>query len=849
MRLKRQYPAMEARVAKKRGAPYGIIRAYAKIESFPFSLFRRVLNQLNPRRPDVLVTEGQCIHKQLTSEEHKQPNACEEGLYIACYTEPKIALTMYVKQVFLFTIFAILVWESSGQGCTSLVPPTTVNGVMVTATSTGSVETYAPTFTSCTNPGYTTPANSVWLGAFGASADNCNNPFTYTLNFSEPVSGFQFVLTAAGAGGNENFIFTPNTGTALLSDLGSCDTVINGNELVSGETSDSAGGGGEFSVTGSEPFTSITISGNGCYNGSLFAICSETLTPPTLVADALSSGDACIGDDSPLVTLIASGGESPYTINYTINGGNLQSGIANDGVLELNVATATANSFTYTVVSITDAVGNSFEPNNATVTVNISAPVTPSFAPIGPFCSGAVIAPFPTTSTNGVTGSWSPDVNNTATTTYTFTPAPGECSNTTTAIVEVNALEPSFTMVDQVCVDEPVVATYNGTSTLPPSFSWSASGGTFIGATDEETATVSFDSEGSYTVSLTATTAGCEATQTATIEALGSIVVITEANSCESYQWNNELLTESGTYVIESVNDTGCLTVEMLELTIHLPDASITEASGCDAFTWNGESFTQSGTYVIETATVFGCDSTATLDLTLHQSVQISFDTLLCMGEGLALPDGSLTFESGTYSTVLQTMQGCDSVVTVSVSFLDPPSNGFYAEPQTTNLLEGEVTFFADVTGLTSYQWDFGDWGMATTEEATIVFDQVGNHTICLSTASELGCSGTTCRTYTVNDLFEVFIPNAFTPDGDGVNEVFRVSGTNIDDEEFLMQIFNRWGALVFETRDVNGFWNGSAQQSGAHYGQNEVYLYRVEVKDRTTANKSTYKGHVVLIR
>ena len=98
-----------------------------------------------------------------------------------------------------------------------------------------------------------------------------------------------------------------------------------------------------------------------------------------------------------------------------------------------------------------------------TMTVTVNTPVTPTFVPVSPICSGAPLAALPTSSTNtvAITGTWSPAVNNTATTTYTFTPATGQCATTATMTVVVNPIvTPTFTQIAPICV--------GGTLTLPP---------------------------------------------------------------------------------------------------------------------------------------------------------------------------------------------------------------------------------------------------------------------------------------------------------------------------------------------------------------------------------------------
>jgi serine protease inhibitor len=75
--------------------------------------------------------------------------------------------------------------------------------------------------------------------------------------------------------------------------------------------------------------------------------------------------------------------------------------------------------------------------NTATVTITVDLLVTPTFLPVGPYCSGDVIPALPTTSSNGITGTWSPAINNSATTTYTFTPTAGQCANPATLTINV----------------------------------------------------------------------------------------------------------------------------------------------------------------------------------------------------------------------------------------------------------------------------------------------------------------------------------------------------------------------------------------------------------------------------
>jgi hypothetical protein len=88
--------------------------------------------------------------------------------------------------------------------------------------------------------------------------------------------------------------------------------------------------------------------------------------------------------------------------------------------------------------------------------------VTPTFSPVAAICVGGALSPLPIRSTNGITGTWYPAINNMVTTTYIFTPAMGECARTATLTIVINQkVTPSFTPVSAICIGDSLAA-------LPP---------------------------------------------------------------------------------------------------------------------------------------------------------------------------------------------------------------------------------------------------------------------------------------------------------------------------------------------------------------------------------------------
>src|SRR6185503_7012865 len=110
------------------------------------------------------------------------------------------------------------------------------------------------------------------------------------------------------------------------------------------------------------------------------------------------------------------------------------------------INTSTVGTTTYTFTS-TDPCATV-----TTMDIVISAQLTPTFTAVASICSGGTLTALPTTSNNGITGTWAPALNNTATTTYTFTPTAGQCATTTTLTITVNpAVTPTFAQIGPLC--------------------------------------------------------------------------------------------------------------------------------------------------------------------------------------------------------------------------------------------------------------------------------------------------------------------------------------------------------------------------------------------------------------
>ena len=126
-----------------------------------------------------------------------------------------------------------------------------------------------------------------------------------------------------------------------------------------------------------------------------------------------------------------------------------------------------------------------------------------------------------------------------------------------------------------------------------------------------------------------------------------------------------------------------------------------------------------------------------------------------------------------------------------------------------------------------SYSWDFGDGSASNLPNPEHQFDGLGTYLVTHIAVNEIGCSNTT--SYTILSPANIFIPNSFTPNGDGINDVFRVYGSAI--REYELTVYNRWGDVVFFSTNPEEPWVGDTYGNDSHYVSNTLYNFRVKVK------------------
>lgn len=180
------------------------------------------------------------------------------------------------------------------------------------------------------------------------------------------------------------------------------------------------------------------------------------------------------------------------------------------------------------------------------------------------------------------------------------------------------------------------------------------------------------------------------------------------------------------------------------------------------------------------------------------------------------------------------------------ITVFPQPLAAFSLDPKETIVTNPIISFKNLSIGADSCTWAFDSLGFSDLiNPPPFSFVDTGTYKVTLIAANSYGCADTTYREVIIEPDYVIYIPSAFTPNDDEVNDQFTAKGSFIMD--FEMTIFDRWGGVIYETKDINLPWNGGIKGTNKP-AEEAVYVYIIKVKG---ANKRTYayKGAVTLVR
>jgi len=202
-------------------------------------------------------------------------------------------------------------------------------------------------------------------------------------------------------------------------------------------------------------------------------------------------------------------------------------------------------------------------------------------------------------------------------------------------------------------------------------------------------------------------------------------------------------------------------------------------------------------------------------------------------------------FEEGTQNaTVLITDNfGCKNELSGPglVTVYGIPKAAFSSTPDKPDLLNPEVQFIQESISADFFDWRFGDGGSSDEMSPKYAYQDTGTYEVCLKVTSEHGCEHETCEPITIDPVPTIWAPTAFTPNGDGTNERFKV--VVLYATKFQLEIFNRWGEMVYSSNDKDEGWDGTYKSNLA---QSDTYIWKVSVTNSLKEQKQI-TGRVTL--
>ncbi len=211
-------------------------------------------------------------------------------------------------------------------------------------------------------------------------------------------------------------------------------------------------------------------------------------------------------------------------------------------------------------------------------------------------------------------------------------------------------------------------------------------------------------------------------------------------------------------------------------------------------------------------------------------------------------------FMAGQYDVqlIITSFEGCiDSTTFTEILNVDPkPRADFKYSPNPVLMFNTDVHFTNYSWNGYTYQWYFdgGTPSQSTQTNVDVTFpDGVeGRYNITLITTSELGCIDTMNHELIVFPEVLIYAPNAFTPDGDELNQTWKLFMEGIDIYDFELLIFNRWGEVMWESNDISVGWDGTY---GGRFVEAGIYTWIVRTKSLLNDEKFTYNGHITLLK
>ncbi len=694
----------------------------------------------------------------------------------------------------------------------------------------------------------TSPVSYTWSGpgivsGAGTATINVNQGGVYTLTLTNLLNSCTSIITNSVTA--DNAAVTPTTSSSNVITCSATDATLTAGAGVGTYSYNWSGPG----IVGTNTLSTATASLGGTYNVTVTNTSNGCVGTTALTVNSSTTAPSSVGINPSTFTLSCA---TPTTaLTATAVGASTYSWIASGpGSITSGATSASAvvnGSGTYSVV-VTGTNGCSAAASIATVSPNPGSPtyVLSNSNPSITCLSANQTVSVTVTSSIGIGSySWSPASGISGSTTgsvVTFTtPGTYTCAITATngcvsyPIITVanSTTAPTFvagtgTASPLSCANPTTIISPAYTPTTDLTYVWSGPG--IVGSATDGSVTV--NQNGTYSVSVTNTLTGCT-NNTLTVVVVGTTIPpllnVTSSSSvgigCSPTNSTNILTANATPTNVTYVWSTSATTPTISVNTAGTYSVVITDpATSCTT----AVSFTVDNNTTVPTATsvanaVMPCGATTA---TLNGGSPDPGVTFSWTGPGTITGSNTSTpvvDQPGTYVlTVTNPTTGCISTSTVilvngvpTASIIPDVTTGF--APQTVN--------FANLSSssATLFTWSFGDGNSSittTTLSVSNTYSVAGTYTVLMIASTGL-CSDSATVVITIEDGFTLEVPNVFTPNGDNTNDVFTIKSTGV--KEIELQIFNRWGQLMYNFIGAKAAWdgitnNGEKASDGTYY-------------------------------
>ena len=391
---------------------------------------------------------------------------------------------------------------------------------------------------------------------------------------------------------------------------------------------------------------------------------------------------------------------------------------------------------------------------------------------------------------------------------------------------------------------------------------------------------------------------------------IGEDMLLAASGDAILYLWNNGVTDGevfvpviTNEYVVIGTAENGCVESDTVVVVVNpLPvitafasddficdgESTILWGEGADTYVWD-QSVVDSvafvplvtSTYTVVGFDVNGCTDTTDIEVIVNPLPDVLFSTNITYGgclpfeplftdltEGPASNSVMWYFGNGASSTqmgsvvntydsygcyditlVSTTTEGCtDSLTQQNFVCVNEINAEFQPDVYEQSVVNPIFEFTNSSTNATSFEWFFGDGAESDFVNTTHFYDSYGNYLVALVAMTDDGCTDTAYVAITVVDEVLFYVPNSFTPNGDGQNDVFiPVLSAGYDRERgYEFSVFNRWGERVYFTDTPGEGWDATFNNKMV---QNGTYTYYIKFKDSMNNDVYDYKGHVNVIK